>query len=294
MLRKAILAMVVTACKDSPFYQTFFAAMLLQAYTYLHLQFRPYRSDTQQRRQNSADGVDSKTMNGLVSVEELHKIKRQKALQALETMSLCITTITLSGAVMFFSHPPPSWGELSRLYSEGGQRERMGAWEGVPLGVSVMLFALNIILLLRFTMAFVNTFLEHRRTIVKELSKSTGLTRLVSSRSSPVASTSPRQKGDECNSNGSWIIHWIRSFAQPPVAPPLRSQPRELASVSALEIELMDSPISSCSSVAPNVVANPIFENTDRVLTSSSNPLIVRDDDAERSIGEGSGDPPVV
>ena len=92
-------------------------------------------------------------------------------------MSLCITTITLSGAVMFFSYPPPSWGELKRVYNGV---ETLGAWDGVPLGVSITLFVLNIILLLRFILAFVNTFIEHRHTILKELSKSTnGFTRMM-------------------------------------------------------------------------------------------------------------------
>ena len=169
MLRKAILAMVVTACKDSPFYQTFFAAMLLQAYTYVHLQFRPYR-----------DKVE-KDANGNISKQRLEEIKKQKSLQVLETTSLCITTITLSGAVMFFSHPPPSWKELKLIYQT---EESLGAWDGVPLGVSITLFVLNVALIVRFAMAFINTFLEHKDTIKKELAKSTyGLSRMVSTKS---------------------------------------------------------------------------------------------------------------
>ena len=80
MLRKAVLAMVVTACKDSPFYQTFFAAMLLQAYTYVHLQFRPYR-----------DKVE-KDANGLMSTQKLvrsactHNITRAAILTASDAL----------------------------------------------------------------------------------------------------------------------------------------------------------------------------------------------------------------
>ena len=158
MLRKAVLAMVVTACKDSPFYQTFFSALLLQGYTYVHVQFRPFRHKLYRGDDTSCLTEDQKK-----------DIKREKGLQSLETASLCVTTLTLSGAVMFFSHPPPSWSELARFYS--GEESTVNAWDGVPTAVSIGLFVMNSLLILRFTYALFATAIEHRMVILKQFGR---------------------------------------------------------------------------------------------------------------------------
>ena len=158
MLRKAVLAIVIISCEDSPFYQTFFSAMLLQVYTYVHLQFRPYR----EKKETEHDDM------GSIFIETGQD--EQKSLQVLETTSLCITTLTLSGAMMFFTHPPPKISTVRQFLRRGS----LSVWAHVvPLVVSIVLFVLNVCLILRFAAAFARSFQEHRRTIMKEIARST-------------------------------------------------------------------------------------------------------------------------
>ena len=140
-----------------PFYQTFFASLLLQVFVFMHLHMRPYRN---------------RLINGM------------------ETASLCVTTFTLTGAVVFFTYPPPGCksesvregiapdavaslvepssstsllpdsNTLHAASANGGvsgaaRLALFGAWTQVPVMISVMLAVLNVMLLVYFAYSIV-------------------------------------------------------------------------------------------------------------------------------------------
>lgn len=128
MLRKALVATVVTTSKDMPFFQTFFAGLLLQIFVFVHLQMHPYRDNV---------------------------------INLLETASLTVTSITLTGSLVFYTHPPPACkSDADRDFlgpSTPGQRESFSlrslkrpGWDDVPSVISVVMAVANIGLVLMF------------------------------------------------------------------------------------------------------------------------------------------------